>query len=208
MRYLNEGIEAAVFGFKAKGAPRLLGPHEERALSHSRAASRQPVGQSGQPRCSQSTPCARVLSVESGARRFDWFSSTTASSRGWKKVWCVPQLDDEYVARIEDVLATYEREHDPNQPVVCLDEKPVQLLADVRNGKIQANGIRRIDYEYARRGTANLFVAVQPKVGRYFVAATKTRTRNDFAKMVGRIARAYPDAFRIHLVLDNLNMHR
>ena len=123
-------------------------------------------------------------------------------------MWCVPQLDDEYVARIEDVLATYEREHDPNQPVVCLDEKPVQLLADVRNGKIQANGIRRIDYEYARRGTANLFVAVQPKVGRYFVAATKTRTRNDFAKMVGRIARAYPDAFRIHLVLDNLNMHR
>ena len=121
---------------------------------------------------------------------------------------CVPQLDDEYVARMEDVLATCEREHDPNQPVVCLDEKPVQLLADVRNGKIQANGIRRIDYEYARRGTANLFVAVQPKVGRYFVAATKTRTRNDFAKMVGRIARAYPDAFCIHLALDNLNTHR
>lgn len=123
-------------------------------------------------------------------------------------MWCVRELDDEYVARMEDVLATYEREYDPQQPVICLDEKPVQLLADVRNGAIQANGIRRIDYEYSRRGTANLFVAVEPKVGRYLVEATKTRTRNDFAKMVGRIARDYPNASCIHLVLDNLNTHR
>ncbi len=123
-------------------------------------------------------------------------------------MWCVRELNDEYVARMENVLATYERDHDPMQPVVCLDEKPVQLLADVRNGAIQANGIRRIDYEYYRRGTANLFVAVEPKVGRYFVKATKRRTRDDFAKMVGRIARAYPNASCIHLVVDNLNTHR
>lgn len=123
-------------------------------------------------------------------------------------MWCVPELTDEYIARMEDVLATYEREHDPKQPVVCLDEKPVQLLADVRTGTMQANGIRRIDYEYARRGTANLFVAVQPKVGRYFLQATKTRTCDEFAKMLGRIARAYPDAVCIHLVVDNLNTHR
>src|SRR5215472_16507702 len=58
--------------------------------------------------------------------------STTTSSRGGKKMWVVADLDEDYIAKMEDVLETYERSYDPDQPVVCLDEKPVTLHADVR----------------------------------------------------------------------------
>ena len=122
-------------------------------------------------------------------------------------MWCVPKLDDEYVERMEDVLKLYERPYDASEPVVCLDEKPVQLLDDVRES-VRARGcILRRDYEYRRCGTANLFCGVEPLGGRHFIKATKTRDRFEFAKMLRDIADAYPDAQLIHLVLDNLSTH-
>lgn len=124
-------------------------------------------------------------------------------------MWCVPELTPEYAQKMEDVLDVYERPLNPAQPVVCVDERPVQLLDDARD-PIPADRpgtIHKRDSEYVRKGTANVFCAVQPKAGRHFTRATKSRSGAEFAKMVARIARAYPEATTIHLVMDNLNTH-
>jgi hypothetical protein len=124
-------------------------------------------------------------------------------------MWCVAELDDAYLARMEDVLETYERPYDLKQPVVCLDEKPVTLHANVRPACAAAPGREaRRDNEYKRNGTANVFCAVEPKAGRHFTSATPDRSGFEFAQMAFRLAIQYPDADTIHLVLDNLNIHR
>ena len=71
---------------------------------------------------------------------------------------------------MEDVLDTYEKPYNSNEPVVCLDEKPVQLLADERPLKParQAGKITKRDYEYKRCGTANVFCGIEPKAGKHF----------------------------------------
>jgi hypothetical protein len=124
-------------------------------------------------------------------------------------MWCVAELDEEYIAKMEDVLETYERPYDPEQPVVCLDEKPVTLHADVRPPSPALPGREaRQDNEYERRGTANVFCAVEPKAGRHFTFATPDRSGFEFAQVAAELALQYPDARTIHLVLDNLNIHR
>ena len=122
-------------------------------------------------------------------------------------MWCVPELDEAYIERMEDVLRVYERPYDPREPVVCVDERPVQLLDDVRNSTRRADGTLRRDYEYRRRGTANIFCGVEPLAGRHFTKATATRDRFEFAKFVREIVAVYPGAKRIHLVMDNLSTH-
>ena len=92
-------------------------------------------------------------------------------------MWCVAELDEDYIAKMEDVLETYERPYDPQEPVVCLDEKPVTLHADVRPASPAKPGREaRQDNEYKRRGTANVFCAVEPKAGRHFTFPTPDRS--------------------------------
>ena len=77
----------------------------------------------------------------------------------WRKdMWCVPQVDGEYVARMDDVLDLYAEAPDPTRPVVCFDESPVQLIGEVRQP--MPGQIERYDYEYLRNGTVNLFVCI------------------------------------------------
>ena len=124
-------------------------------------------------------------------------------------MWCVAELDDEYIAKMEDVLETYERAYDPAEPVVCLDEKPVVLHADVRPASPAVPGREaRQDSEYERRGTANVFCAVEPKAGRHFTFPTPDRSAFRFAVVACELALRYPHATTIHLVMDNLNIHR
>ena len=124
-------------------------------------------------------------------------------------MWCVAELNEDYIARMEDVLAIYERPYDRRAPVVCLDEKPVTLHADVRPFSPAAPGREaRRDNEYKRCGTANAFCAVEPKAGRHFTFPTADRAAFQFAQVVYRLALAYPEAETIHLVMDNLNIHR
>lgn len=122
-------------------------------------------------------------------------------------MWCIPHLDEEFVERMEDLLALYEKPLNPKEPVVCLDEKPVQCLDDKRQTIRVRNGSYRRDYEYIRRGTANVFCVVEPKAGRHFTRATPNRKNPAFARMLQRLNKAYPDARTIHLVLDNLSTH-
>jgi DDE superfamily endonuclease len=124
-------------------------------------------------------------------------------------MWCVPELTREYVERMEHVLDLMEKPANDREPVVALDERPVQLLATEREGRPMAPGrVARRDYEYVRRGTANIFCIVAPKTGRHLTYATANRKARRFAAAVKRISDAYPSARRIHLILDNLNTHR
>ena len=92
--------------------------------------------------------------------------------------------------------------------MVCLDEKPVTLHADVRPPSPALPGREaRQDNEYERRGTANVFCAVEPKAGRHFTFATPDRSGFEFAQVAAELALQYPNASTIHLVVDNLNIH-
>jgi transposase len=123
-------------------------------------------------------------------------------------MWCVADLDEDYIANMEDVLEVYEWAYDPQQPVVCLDEKPITLHADVRPGSPAVPGREaRQDNEYKRCGTANVFCAVEPKAGRHFTFPTPDRSGFEFAQVALALALEYPEAETIHLVMDNLNIH-
>jgi len=124
-------------------------------------------------------------------------------------MWCIADLDAAYLACMEDVLALYERPYCAKEPVVCLDEKPVPLHADVRPPRPASPGhVAKRDNEYRRGGTANIFGVVEPKVGRHFTCVTPNRSSAAFARMIRTVIAAYPAARTIHLVVDNLNTHR
>ena len=126
-----------------------------------------------------------------------------------EKMWCVGELNQEYITRMEDVLDVYERQYDESNPVVCLDEKPVALISDARE-RIPAESpgeVTKIDYEYRRNGSANVFCAVEPKRGLYFNKVTETRNGTEFAWFLIGLNSFYKKAEKIVLVMDNLSIH-
>ena len=109
---------------------------------------------------------------------------------------------------MEDVLATYEKPYTAAEPVVCLDEKPVTLHADIRPPIPAAPGrMAKRDNEYKRCGTANVFCVVEPKAGRHFTLPTPNRSAPEFAQALETVVSSYPGARTIHVVMDNLNIH-
>jgi hypothetical protein len=110
---------------------------------------------------------------------------------------------------MEDVLDLYAEPHDPARPVVCLDERPCQLLADIRPPLPPAPGRpAREDHEYGRRGTCCIALAFDPHRGWRHAVVGERRTRADFAGWLKELADVhYPEAALIRLVLDNLNTH-
>ena len=123
-------------------------------------------------------------------------------------MWCVGILDEEYNRRMEDVLAVYEKPLSEQEPVVCVDEKPVVLHREVRPAmRMKPGRVARRDGEYERCGTANVFCGVEPKAGRHFPKVTANRSSPEFADYLLEMAEKYPAADTIHLVLDNLSSH-
>lgn len=111
---------------------------------------------------------------------------------------------------MEDVLEVYQRPYDEQHPVVCVDEATKQLVADVTPPvPMEPGQPARQDYEYERRGTANLFMVCEPLAGRRWVKITERRTQADFAHLLRDVAdEQYPTAEKIVLVMDNLNTHK
>jgi transposase len=128
----------------------------------------------------------------------------------WReKMWCVADLDKEYIEKMEDVLGLYEKPYNPRHPVVCLDEKPVQLLSEpYKTISAKKGQIKRRDHEYKREGVANVFCGVEPKTGKVIVKPTQNRTALAFAKFFRAVIRKYKKAVKVHIVLDNLNTHK
>jgi hypothetical protein len=110
---------------------------------------------------------------------------------------------------MEDVLSVYERPYDPKRPVICVDESN-KALHDTPQGVLppKPGQVQGIDYEYERNGTANIFMAVEPLVGKRYVSVTDRRTSQDFAEFLRQLSdEAYPQTEVIVLVTDNLNTH-
>ena len=120
-----------------------------------------------------------------------------------------PKHNARFVWRMEEVLDLYEEPYDPKRPVVCFDERPSRLLAEVREPLPRAPGLpERRDHEYERGGTANVLMAFEPLAARREIEVTERRRGKEFAEMVGRLAQeAYPEAEEIRLVCDNLSTH-
>ena len=133
-----------------------------------------------------------------------------ADLKPWQqKMWCIPKVDAEYVARMEDVLSVYEEPPDPDRPVVCFDETPRQLIGEARVPVRAEPGKRaRFDYEYVRNGTANVFMFVDVHRPWRHAKVTDQRTCADFAECMRDLVDIhYPEAERIRVVLDNLSAH-
>ena len=128
-----------------------------------------------------------------------------------RKQWVIPpQANADFVCAMEDVLEVYTRPYDPARPVVCLDELSKQLVAETRIPiPVEPGQPERVDYEYERRGTANLFLTGEPLAGRRHVTVTERRTAVDFAHEVRDLLEVrYPHAEKVVLVMDNLNTHK
>lgn len=128
----------------------------------------------------------------------------------WRKdMWCIPKIDAEYVARMEDVLDLYAEESDPKRPIVSFDESPTQLIGEARQPIPAKPGqLERYDCEYRRNGTANLFIFLDVHEPWRHVKVTDQRTAIDFAEcMRDLVDTHYPQADRIRVVLDNLSTH-
>jgi transposase len=128
----------------------------------------------------------------------------------WRKdMWCIPRVDGEYVARMEDVLDLYAETPDSQRPVVCFDESPVQLIGEVRQPIPAAPGqLERYDYEYRRNGTVNLFVFLDANRPWRKVKVTERRTAEDYAQCMRELVDVhYPNADTIRVVQDNLSSH-
>lgn len=125
-------------------------------------------------------------------------------------MWCIPPKHSaEFVYHMEDVLEVYRRPHDPQHPVVCLDETFTQLIGESREPLPAAPGqVERYDCVYVRNGTASLFLAFEPLAGWRHVAVTGGRKRADWALFVRELLEErYPDVAKVVLVMDQLNTH-
>ena len=117
-------------------------------------------------------------------------------------MWCIGKLTEEYRRRMYDVLDVYAQPYREREPVICIDEKSKQLIRDSRASlPMKAGAPAKLDYEYVRDGTCNIFVAVEPRGGRRVVKVTERRTKSDFVSFVKRLLEhTYASAKKAHLV--------
>jgi hypothetical protein len=124
--------------------------------------------------------------------------------------WVIPpEADAEFAANMEEVLETYEKPYNPAIPVLCMDEQPVQLIKETRTPiKPTLEHGRRVDYEYERAGTANIFMFTEPLSGWREVAIRERKTKIDWAIEMARLLEGrYADCEKVIVVCDNLNTH-
>jgi transposase len=208
-RFVEGNLERALSEEARPGAERKLTGKEE-ALLVATACASPPAGRARWTLDLLADEMIRLTSHESVSRETVRRRLAENDLKPWrKKMWCIPKVDAEYVARMEDVLDLYAEEPDPQRPVVCFDESPVQLIGEVRQPIAPEPGqIERYDCEYRRNGTANLFVFLDANRPWRKVKVTERRTSEDFAACMRELTDVhYPKAERIRVVLDNLSTH-
>jgi transposase len=208
-RFVLGNLEAALREEPRAGADRKLSGKEE-ALLVATACSRPPAGRARWTLELLAGELVRLTEHASVSRETVRRRLAENHLKPWRKdMWCIPRVDAEYVARMEDVLDLYAEEPDPKRPVVCFDESPTQLIGEVRQPIPAAPGrIERYDCEYRRNGTANLFVFLDVHRPWRKVKVTESRAAVDFAAcMRDLVDLHFPNAERIRVVLDNLSTH-
>ncbi len=207
--FVEEGLDAALHDAPRPGGRRKLSGKEE-ALLVATTCSAPPEGRARWTLDLLAGEMVRLtahddLSDETVRRRL-----AENELKPWQqKMWCVPKINGEYVARMEDVLDLYAEPADPKRPVLCFDESPTPLIGEVRAPQPVAPGApARIDYEYVRNGTTNLFVVFDVHRGWRHVDVTDQRASYQFAhQMKALVDEHYPEAERLRLVMDNLSTH-
>jgi transposase len=208
-RFVLGNLEAALSEEPRPGAERKLSGKEE-ALLVATACAKPPAGRARWTLALLANAIVKLtdhdsLSAETVRRRL-----AENGLKPWRRdMWCIPRVDGEYVARMEDVLDLYAEAPDPERPVVCFDETPVQLIGEVRQPIPAKPGqLERYDYEYRRNGTVNLFVLFDPHRAWRNVKVTERRTAKDYAHCIREVVDVhYPKATCIRLVQDNLSTH-
>jgi transposase len=208
-RFVLGNLEAALSEEPRPGAERKLTGKEE-ALLVATACSKPPAGRA---RWTLELLAGEIvkLTEHAGVSRETVRRRLAENElKPWRKdMWCIPQVDGNYVARMEDVLDLYAEPADPKRPVVCFDESPTQLIGEVRQPIPAAPGqLERFDCEYRRNGTVNLFVFLDVHRPWRKVKVTDQRTARDFAHCMRDLVDIhYPKASMIRVVLDNLSTH-
>jgi transposase len=208
-RFVLGNLEAALTEEPRPGANRKLSGKEE-ALLVATACSSPPAGRARWTLELLSGELVRLTAHESVSRETVRRRLAENDLKPWRKdMWCIPQVDADYVARMEDVLDLYSEAPDPERPVVCFDESPIQLIGEVRRPIPPEPGqIERYDCEYKRNGTANLFVFLDVNRPWRKVKVTERRAAEDFAVCMRDLTDVhYPGVERIRVVLDNLSTH-
>ena len=208
-RFVEGNLERALSEEPRPGAARKLSGQEE-ALLVATACSSPPAGRARWTLELLAGAMVRLTQHVSLSRDTVRRRLAENELKPWReKMWCVPQVDGEFVARMEDVLDLYAGPPDPKCPVVCLDESPLQLIGETRQPIPAAPGqVARADYEYRRCGTVNLFVAMDVHRPWRRVTVTERRTAQDYAARLRELVDVdYPDAARIRVVQDNLSTH-
>jgi transposase len=208
-RFVLGNLEAALSEEPRLGARRKLSGQEE-ALLVATACSRPPAGRARWTLELLAGELVKLTAHDSVSRETVRRRLAENDLKPWRKdMWCIPQVDAEYVARMEDVLDLYAEEPDPKRPVVCFDESPTQLIGEVRQPIPTKPGQReRYDCEYKRNGTANLFVFLDVHRPWRKVKVTDSRAAVDFAACMRELTDVhFPKAECIRVVLDNLSTH-
>jgi transposase len=208
-RFVEANLEGALCEEPRPGAERKLTGREE-ALLVATACSKPPVGRARWTLELLAGELVRLTDHEELSRETVRRRLAENDLKPWRKdMWCIPKVDAEYVARMEDVLDLYAEAPDPKRPVVCFDESPTQLIGEVRQPIPAKPGQReRYDCEYKRNGTANLFVFLDVHRPWRKVKVTDRRAAEDFAECMREISDIhFPKAEKIRVVLDNLSTH-
>jgi transposase len=208
-RFVQGNLDLALSEEARPGASRKLSG-KETALLVATTCSHPPVGRKRWTLALLAGEMVRLTQHEDLSRETVRRRLAEDDLKPWRRdMWCIPQVDGTYVARMEDVLDLYAEEADPKRPVVCFDESPTQLIGEVREPiPAEPGQPERYDYEYRRNGTANLLVFLDAHRSWRPVKVTDHRTARDFAACMRDLADIhYPDAARIRIVLDNLSIH-
>jgi transposase len=208
-RFVEVSLEAALSEEPRPGATRKLSGREE-ALLVATACSNPPAGRARWTLALLADAVVQLTEHDSLSRETVRRRLEENELKPWRKdMWCIPKVDAEYVARMEDVLDLYSETPDPARPVVCFDESPTQLIGETRAPIPAGPGkLERYDCEYRRNGTANLFVFLDAHHSWRKVKVTERRAAEDFAQcMRDLVDEHYPDAEKIRVVLDNLSTH-
>jgi transposase len=208
-RFVEAGLEAALSEEPRPGADRKLTGKEE-ALLIATACSSPPQGRARWTLELLADELVRLTEHDSLSRETVRRRLAENDLKPWRKdMWCIPRVDAEYVARMEDVLDLYAEAPDPKRPVVCFDESPTQLIGEVRQPiPAEPGRLQRYDYEYRRNGTVNLFIFLDAHRSWRRVKVTERRTADDFALCMRELSDIhFPEAERIRVVLDNLSTH-